>query len=112
MRRVLVVDDDRGSVEALCRLLTMDGFDAQGSSSGEEAVALLASQPFDAVVTDLEMPRVSGLRVVAAARKSRVVVVTAFAGSEACARAVALGAARIFEKPLSYEQLADELAEL
>ncbi len=110
--RVLVVDDDRGAVEALVNLLTLDGYAAQGSWSGEEAVALLASLPFDAVVTDLEMPRTSGLDVLCAAHDLPVLVVTAFAGSDLSARALALGARKVFAKPLAYELLAGTLAGL
>jgi len=107
---VLVVDDDPEAVEALCCLLAMDGYHVRGASSGTAAKAMLDAEPFDAVVTDLEMPGVGGLEVVAAAKGARVVVVTAGDDPADRLRAEQLGARKVFGKPVEYEELASELS--
>ena len=85
MARILVVDDDPCTVTALTRLLASDGYEVVGFTTGADAVAALSRETFDAIVTDLNMPRVDGRAVVAAAREhfptACVVVVTAEAGA-------------------------------
>lgn len=112
-KRVLVVDDDRVAVTALCKLLRMDGFEAVGSVEAAEALGLLGAEPFDAVVTDLEMPGVHGLEVIKAALANRrelpVWVVTAYADSPTCLTALSLGASGVLPKPLRYDALLEAL---
>jgi DNA-binding response OmpR family regulator len=114
MKRVLVVDDDPAAAEGLRLLLGTDGYDASAEHDPERALARLASEPFDAVVTDLEMPHVHGVEVVRAARAARpgapVFVISAFTDSQAGADAMAAGADGLFGKPLDYDELALELA--
>jgi len=114
--RVLVVDDDLSSVIALRALLELDGFDATAVDSPQLALELLGTRPFDAVVTDLEMPGVSGLEVIRVAcagrHNSSVFVVTGCTEFSARSAALEGGARRIFDKPLDYEVLAHELNSL
>jgi two-component system response regulator PilR (NtrC family) len=115
MKRVLVVDDDLAAADGLRLLLGTDGYEATSEHDPEKAVARMARERFDAVVTDLEMPHVHGVEVVRAARaahpRAPVYVVSAYTDSPAGAEALAAGATRIFGKPLDYDALAGELAE-
>src|SRR5271169_5383176 len=67
--RVLVVDDD----PAICHLLTtkleLSGFISQSCGSGEEALKLLPKESFDAIISDLNMPGMSGMDLLAATRR-------------------------------------------
>lgn len=114
MKKVLVVDDDPAAAKGLRLLLGTDGYEATSEHDPEVALARLAREPFDAVVTDLEMPRVHGVEVVRAARaaqpRATVLVVTASVNSAASVEALAAGANRVLGKPLDYELLAEELA--
>ena len=114
MRRVLVLDDDPNAVQALRKLLELDGYEVDALVSAGEALQHLAAQRYDAVITDLEMPLVHGVEVVRAAKTSgprtRVVVVSGYSHSPAADRAVAEGADRVLGKPLDYEALLGELA--
>ncbi|HEV8395124.1 MAG TPA: ATP-binding protein [Vicinamibacterales bacterium] len=65
--RLLVVDDEARQMEALCRTLTPEGYDVTGFSVPEEALAALREQPFDVLLTDLMMPGMDGLALMAAA---------------------------------------------
>jgi PleD family two-component response regulator len=54
--RILIVDDEQGIRRLLSDGLRMQGFDCCATSGGEEALKLLETQPFDAVISDLQMP--------------------------------------------------------
>ncbi len=114
MFRVIVVDDERSAVEALRRLLVLDGYQVQAFDDPEAARKAIESAPFDAVVTDLEMPGVHGVEIIRAARRAKpgapVFVVTAYADSPACRVAAEAGATAVLGKPLDYDALADALA--
>ncbi len=113
MTAILIVDDDPGAVGALVTLLELDGYHAVGLTDPEEALAQLERRRFDVVITDLEMPGIHGVDVARAARlanpEAAILVVTAYDRSAASARALAVGAQRVFGKPLHYEELRAEV---
>jgi ActR/RegA family two-component response regulator len=110
---LLLVDDDSTVSWALGRFLTRRGFAVTACGDGAEALDLLRSQSFDALVTDIQLPGVNGLALIEWARTERpdmrVVVMTAF-GSESI-RAVALrkGAILYAEKPVDPELVCEML---
>src|SRR6185295_4877130 len=59
-KRILAVDDDPLAVSALRQILTQRGYDVTTTTSGEEAVAVLADQNFDLAILDVTMPGMSG----------------------------------------------------
>jgi chemotaxis protein histidine kinase CheA len=59
--RVLLVDDSRVTREMIRRLLEDAGFSVRAAPSAEEALGLLAGESFDCLVTDIEMPGMTGL---------------------------------------------------
>ncbi len=61
--RVLIVDDEASIRQLLSQKLSGEGFGCESCSSGEEALLLLQSQPFDAIISDLHMPGMSGLKL-------------------------------------------------
>jgi signal transduction histidine kinase len=65
--RLIVVDDEARQMEALCRTLTPEGYDVSGFSVPQQALAALREQPFDVLLTDLMMPGMDGLELLAAA---------------------------------------------
>lgn len=113
MSRILVVDDEPSAVSALQTLLELDGHTVTALESSDEAIALVSSSEFDAVVTDLEMPGASGVAVVRAALAARpqtvVLILTGYPDSPAAATALAAGARRVLDKPLDYDILTAEL---
>lgn len=66
--RVLVVEDHPKLRSLVARALTAQGYDVDESDDGAEALRLLCEIPFDAVVLDLMLPGISGLRVLREAR--------------------------------------------
>jgi DNA-binding response OmpR family regulator len=60
---ILVVDDERVIREILAEFLTLEGFSVHTVEDGEKALAELRLRPYDLLITDLKMPRVSGLQL-------------------------------------------------
>lgn len=71
--RVLVIDDDSIMTELLLAILSLQGHNVLTASSGEEALAMLSSENFDVVLTDLQLP---GLRGAPLAQKLRQTIHT------------------------------------
>ncbi|TMA52852.1 MAG: response regulator [Deltaproteobacteria bacterium] len=82
---ILVVDDERSIRVGLKGLLTKEAYEVSTAESGDEVLRLLASQPFDLVLTDLRIPGVDGLSLLQQIKKRHpdplVVMMTAY-GSE------------------------------
>jgi DNA-binding response OmpR family regulator len=70
-RRILVVDDDLHSRDAVASILAEEGYDAQVAADGEEASRLLSSWCPDLIVTDLDMPRLDGRGLLRRVRELR-----------------------------------------
>lgn len=68
-RVALVVDDSMLIRHTVCRFLEERGFTVESASNGEEALELLASIKPSILVTDLEMPKMSGGELIAALKK-------------------------------------------
>ena len=107
--RVLVVDDEQSMRELLAIMLRQMGYDVTAADGGEAAIAKLASEPFDLVITDLRMRKVDGLAVLRAAKehapRTVVLVVTAFASTETAVEAMKLGAYDYVTKPFKIDEL-------
>ena len=108
MKRVLVVDDDRDMCSVVAEGLADRGYEVSAVSSGQEALAKLA-EPFDAVVTDLRMPGVDGLELVAVSRKIApqrpVIVMTAFSALDTAVESIRRGAYHYLTKPFKLDEL-------
>jgi DNA-binding response OmpR family regulator len=82
--RVLVIDDDRHVRMLLCDLLAAWGYAADAAADGAEGLSRFGPGTHDVVLTDLGMPGLSGLDVIAGVRDRDpavgVVMFTAFAG--------------------------------
>jgi two-component system response regulator AtoC len=106
---VLVVDDDGAVGVVLVALLGQAGMKATHVASGEAALRALASQPADVVVTDLRMPGMDGMQLLAriAARSPEVpvIVLTAHGTVPLAVEAMRAGAADFVLKPFDREQL-------
>jgi len=58
---ILVVEDDDHLREVLLQAATLEGYEAEGVSSAEDALDRLKQAAFDILVTDINLPRMSGL---------------------------------------------------
>src|SRR5262245_2226864 len=65
--RLLIVDDEAALTQALCDTLQTEGYSTTGFTSAREALAALRQHPFDVLLTDLMMPEMDGISVLASA---------------------------------------------
>lgn len=106
--RVLVVDDDPLMREIVEANLKRYAFVVATVGDGAEALAYMAENGVDLVITDLDMPVMNGYDLLAKLRKDAVlrhvpvVVITGSEDSNACERALALGATGFLTKPLNW----------
>jgi two-component system response regulator HydG len=112
--RVLVVDDHLSMAEMVSDGLTERGYDAVPIGSSREAAKRLSDETFDALVTDLRMPELDGLGLLAHARKVApacpVIVMTAYSAVETAIDAIRQGAYHYLTKPFKVDELALFLA--
>ena len=106
--KVLIVDDEQGILEALTVLLKREGFEATTALSGSEAIEKLSEKP-DVVLTDIRMPKVSGIDVLSETRSRHpdvpVVLMTAQASLQSAIQGVNHGAFYYVQKPFTNEEL-------
>jgi DNA-binding NtrC family response regulator len=107
--RLLLVDDDPLVLSGFHETLLREGYEIATAASGREAIDLITNQPFDVVLTDLLMPKVSGLDVVRCSQKKQpdsiVIVVTGFASVRSAVEALRLGAYDYLVKPCEDQEL-------
>ena len=108
--KVLVVEDEPGVREALSVLFKRNGFEVEGSESGDAAIGWLSEHgPVDLVITDLRLPGADGIGVLKAARAqdplAKVIVVTAQGDEEFAMKACNEGAFRYLKKPYKNQEL-------
>jgi two-component system, NtrC family, response regulator HydG len=108
--RVLIVDDNPDLAETLADGLSDRGFEALACSSSVEASQRLVSEDFDALVTDLRMPQVDGMQLLAESRQLAperpVIVMTAYGAIETAVDAIRQGAYQYLTKPFGLDELA------
>ncbi len=101
---VLIVDDD-ANIAMLCeRILKGAGFAASVVNSAEEALAFLAGQPVDILLTDIQMPSMSGIDLIRAVRPKYpeldIVIMTSYPTADTIINGLKLGAYDYITKPI------------
>src|SRR5450631_1573056 len=108
-RTVLLVDDDPSVLKVLGALLAQDGLEPVLANSGSEALALLEARPIDAVITDLRMPCMDGMQLLAELSERwpeiPALVLTAQGTIPLAVEAMRLGAADFVLKPFDREEV-------
>jgi cyclic di-GMP phosphodiesterase len=108
-RRILVVDDEAAVCSLLSERLEPAGFECRSSSSGEQALELLASEAFDAIISDMNMPGISGLELLEGARKkhphSAFLMVTGVDDIRVAIQAMKQGADDYLVKPFQFDMV-------
>lgn len=110
---ILLADDDAQLRSLLSAYLGAQGWSVTSVSTGEDAIRLIATRPFDVIVTDVRMPGASGLDVLRAVRSqlrhSQVVLMTGYRSLSAAIEAVNQGAFAYIEKPFSLVELREKV---
>ena len=106
---VLVADDNRTTTRTLGTLVERWGYEPVLAFDGAEALAVLEGQAVDVVITDLRMPVVDGMELLARLQErwpeTVVIVATAYGTIESAVDAMKLGAFDYLTKPYDDKQL-------
>ena len=107
--RLLLADDDEGLRRIFARAFRADGFDVEVAEDGEAALRMLEEHRYDAVLTDISMPRVSGIELLRAVRERDadvpIVLMTGGPDLETALQAIEHGAFRYLVKPVQLNEL-------
>jgi len=107
--RILVVDDALDTLEVLQRNLQYEGYQVFTAPGVAEAIRILEETPLDLVITDLKMPKVSGLDLVRHVRENlkntEVMMITGYPSIEGAVQAVKTGAEEYLAKPFTDQEL-------
>ena len=107
--RVLVVDDEESMRDFLSIMLHREGYHVDTAVDGSQAVAHLRSHSYDLVISDIKMPRMTGLELLAHIKERTpetvVLMVTAFSSTEEAVDAMKQGAYDYITKPFKNEEI-------
>jgi two-component system cell cycle response regulator DivK len=117
-KRVLVVEDNELNLKLFCDLLRAHGFIAEPVRDGRDAVARAHEFAPDLVITDIQLPHVTGIELITLLRGDArlahvpIMAVTAYAGREDEERARAAGANAYVTKPIALVRFVEEVRTL
>jgi len=108
-RNIMVVDDDMGHRTMLKTLLTGWGYAVSEADDGSAAIVLTRERPFDLILMDMRMVKVSGLKALEAVKEINpsipVIIMTAYSSIETAIQAMKKGAYEYLTKPLDFDEL-------
>ncbi len=106
---ILIIDDEKNYLLVLQTLLEDEGYTVTALSDPETALAFLPESEVDVVVTDMKMPRITGLDVLERVKKQwpyiPVLIMTAFGTIESAVETMKYGAFDYITKPFSNDEL-------
>jgi two-component system response regulator AtoC len=109
MRRVLVVDDEENQRLVLRTLLKRQGYEVETAASGEEALTLVDTFGPDVVLTDVRMPKMGGLDLLATLQakgnEATVIVMSAYGNVDDALEAIKAGAYDYVQKPFKHDEI-------
>jgi len=118
-QRILFVDDEKSLLFASKKLLTGDQIEVDTAETKEKALAMIDKNEYDVVIADIRLTGVFGkegldiLRYVKEHNpQTHVILITGYGSPEIGKKAIALGAAYYFDKPVSHFVLKDALKKL
>ena len=109
MAKILIVDDQEMMRDSLAATLTREGHEVVACTDGPLAVTRLGSTKFELMITDLKMPKMTGIELLQEAKRLRpempVVLMTAFATVNTAVEAMKLGAYDYIQKPFDGDEI-------
>ena len=108
-RHILLIDDDAVFMQTLSLAMSRRGYTVAAAANSEAALALAATQTFDAVVLDLRLGTESGLHLIEPLRArhplARILLLTGYASIATAVAAIKLGAVQYLPKPASVDEI-------
>lgn len=111
---ILVVDDESAIRYSITKTLQRVGYQVESAASGEEALQMLGQQRYDVVLTDIRMPGISGVELLAEVKEQApdaiVILLTGYASLDTAVESLRLGAHDYLIKPSSSQDIRDSVA--
>ncbi|MFL5455430.1 MAG: sigma-54-dependent transcriptional regulator [Myxococcales bacterium] len=109
LRSILIVDDEEPIRQVLTEVLGGHGYVVRAAADGEEALRELSARDYDAIVTDVRMPKMDGLSLVRAvqqvAPEATVIVMSAYGSHDLAIEAMKAGAYDYLGKPFRPDEV-------
>lgn len=109
MLTILVADDEKSMREFLEIMLTREGYEVVTASTAEEAIESISSRSIDLVISDINMPKASGMAVLKSSMETDsntpVIMITAFAAADTAVKAMKMGAYDYITKPFNVDEI-------
>ncbi len=113
--KILLVDDEKEFVQTLKERLSVRGLDAAIAYNGEDALSIVASDPPDIIVLDINMPGIDGLAVLRHVKQEypqiEVIILTGHGSRAEKTLADELGVFSYLQKPVNIEVLTKTMKE-
>jgi DNA-binding NtrC family response regulator len=105
----LVIDDDKTTLDLLTFQLSSEGFQVTTAESGQAGVDYIKERDFDIILTDLNLPDISGIGLVQRSKEiaplTEIIMITGDGSNEKAIEATKAGAFWYLEKPVEFEEL-------
>jgi DNA-binding NtrC family response regulator len=110
-QKILVVDDEKTVCDSIKKILSRKGYEVDNTLNADDAVQKIKENTYDLVITDLMMPKISGMELLQMVKEHypelEVVVVTGYASIDTAVEATKLGAADYLPKPFTPQELTE-----
>jgi DNA-binding NtrC family response regulator len=108
---VLIIEDDQGVADALKLIMEDDGFETVVAINAQQGIEQAHLRQFDLTISDVQLPDMSGLDVLATLRKKDTkhpfIIITSYLTPEVVAEAMARGAFQVLSKPFLPSEILD-----
>ncbi len=112
--RILVVDDEESIREFLDIMLRKEGYEVTCVEDGQKAIDILKKKSFDLLISDLQMPNVTGIELLKHCREAYpdllFMMITAFGTAESAVEAMKMGAYDYITKPFKIDEVRINIA--
>ena len=107
--KLLIVEDEDTLCTSLQRVFAREGYEVDIADSAESAFKLLEHKSYDLIITDIILPGISGIELLAKYRKTnpaqKVIIITAFASLTTAVESLKVGACDFIVKPLMHDEM-------
>jgi len=107
--KALVIDDDVSTLELMRFQLSAEGFEVLTAENGKKAISCVNENQFDIILTDLNLPDISGIEIVRQIKEilpeTEIIMITGFGSTEKAIEATKAGAFYFVEKPVEFDEL-------
>ena len=106
---IFVVDDDRIILDSLCEFLRMEGYRVDGATGADAALRALSREPYNLVITDVNMPGADGFELLRTIKQRFpelvVIIITGYGTIESAVEAIKMGAYDYLTKPIIDDEI-------